>query len=64
MLDGKALDVGLSDGHVKVVDPATGAMKSDFTAHDGPVSHIAISPDGKRIATCSLDFSIKLWPAP
>ncbi|HZE97358.1 MAG TPA: PQQ-binding-like beta-propeller repeat protein, partial [Planctomycetota bacterium] len=62
--DGKALYVGLADGHLKVVDPATGAVQKDVAAHEGPLSHIAVSPDGKKIATCSLDFSIKLWPAP
>jgi WD40 repeat protein len=62
--DGKTIVAGLADGKVKVIDAATGKVTKDITAHDGPVSAIIISPDGKLMATGCLDFTIKLWPAP
>jgi YVTN family beta-propeller protein len=62
--DGKLLYAGLGDGHVKVIDAATGKVTKDITAHEGPVSALVVSPDGKKMATGCLDFTIKLWTAP
>lgn len=32
-----------------------------MTGHQKPVNHVAFSPDGRYIASCSFDNSIKLW---
>src|SRR5690242_18485312 len=33
-------------------------------AHNGTVNDLAITPDGKMLASCSSDNSIKLWSLP
>jgi WD40 repeat protein len=33
-------------------------------AHDAPITTIALSPDGKILATAARDFTIKLWELP
>ena len=35
----------------------------DVTAHDGWIRAVAISPDGKLVATCGNDHLVKLWSA-
>ena len=34
-----------------------------FTAHGGPVSDLALSPDGQNFVTASFDYSAVLWSA-
>jgi WD40 repeat protein len=41
--------------------PPYPSAKRMFTAHTGSVNGIAFSPDGKRLATCSADGSLKVW---
>jgi WD40 repeat protein len=40
---------GGSDGHVRVWDPATGAVVADFAAHASDVNALAVSADGSRL---------------
>jgi WD40 repeat protein len=50
-------------GEVKVWDAATGRLLAGFQGHAGPISVIAFSPDGRRLATGGAGNRIKLWDA-
>jgi len=49
------------DNTIKLWDVSTGRLVRSFTAHSGGVLSIAVSPDGKTVASGSGDRSIKLW---
>jgi RNA polymerase sigma factor (sigma-70 family) len=64
--DGKRLISTHEDGYVRFWDAATGAKQSEFRAHYSPVSRVALSPDGRTLATTSWsyvggDCSVRLW---
>jgi WD40 repeat protein len=42
-------------------DIKTGAQLHVFAGHEGPMQGIAFSPDGKLIASTSLDMTIRIW---
>jgi WD40 repeat protein len=48
--DGKQIGVGCWDGTVRLFDALTGKEKGTFRGPDDPVTTVAISPDGKRVA--------------
>jgi WD40 repeat protein len=37
--------------------------KSNFCGHEGPINHLAYSPNGKLLASASDDCSIRIWDA-
>ncbi|MBM3580455.1 MAG: hypothetical protein FJX37_00625, partial [Alphaproteobacteria bacterium] len=39
----------------------TPAVRADLVGHGGIVRAVAVSPDGRRIATGSFDYSARLW---
>jgi WD40 repeat protein len=49
------------DRTVKLWDVATAKEKATLEGHRGLVFSVAYSPDGKRLASASLDQTIKLW---
>jgi WD40 repeat protein len=57
--DGKLL--ATIDTALQLWDPITGAQKANIEAHRAHITCLAFSPDGKTIATGSLDRTVKLW---
>lgn len=50
-----------SQGDIVVQDITTGSILLTLTGHTNQIQHIALSPDGKQLASASLDGTVKLW---
>ena len=62
--DGRTLLASGRDAHLRRYDVEAGyTLTDDIIPHLYTVNHLALSPDGKYLASCSLDKSIKLWDA-
>ena len=48
-------------GLLTVWDAATWGKVREFRGHDGPLTAVAYSPDGSRLATASWDRTVMLW---
>ena len=55
--------LGSADNTLKLWDAASGALLKTLKGHDGTVSSVAFSPDGRFIVSGSWDNTIKLWDA-
>jgi len=60
--DGARLAVG-ADQDVVVLDAHRGRTVAMLSGHQKPVTALAVSPDGKTIATGSVDRTVRLWSA-
>jgi len=64
--DGKTVITGHGDGFVRLWEAASGAKARQFRAHDETVLALALSPDGRTLATSSEshdggEHTVRLW---
>lgn len=61
--DGQRLGAIRKGGRGLILDLDSGDPQRRPTAHDGPVQHAALSPDGRLLATTGGDRVLMLWDA-
>ena len=61
--DGKHVAIAnpTGNGDVRITDTATGRPTATLTGHTNAIYGIAYSPDGKLLATASIDETTKIW---
>src|SRR5262249_22901249 len=61
--DGRQLAYAADVGAARVLEPASGREVFALRKHAAPITCIAFSADGARIATASKDRTVKVWLA-
>jgi WD40 repeat protein/serine/threonine protein kinase len=56
-------DEGHDDNTIKLRDAATGKEIMTLSGHEGEVWCVVFSPDSKRLVSCDIDGTIKVWDA-
>ncbi len=59
--DGRIATAG-ADAHIALWTPGKQAPDKVLDGHTGPIVDLAVSPDGKTLASASWDHSVRLWP--
>ena len=56
------LATGGEDGKIAIWRAGAAEPIQQFSGHTAPIVALAVSPDGKRIASASWDRSVRVWP--
>ncbi len=59
--DGKHIACEHWDDSVRICDLSTGQERLILKGHTGPIKALAVSPDGKWLASASQDHTVKVW---
>jgi eukaryotic-like serine/threonine-protein kinase len=59
--DGRQVFMATESGKIRVYDTATGEIAWELPAHKFTANGAALDPDGVRLATTSLDETVRLW---